>query len=206
MTVYSEKVEKWCGTREEGKGNLVPRLASSRVCFSPHFSLFFVSSSFFSSLPTSPTSNMTSRFQKELDIACAAVQHCAVLTKQLQKDTLSQDSQISKSDFSPVTIGDFASQALLTSAVHGAFPTDNFLAEESADDLRQNAALMNKVWALTESVKPAFEANVPSLATPATQDDLLRFLDWGGKRESSNEGRTWVFDPIDGTATFLKGN
>lgn len=149
---------------------------------------------------------MTSRFQKELDIACAAVQHCAVLTKQLQKDTLSQDSQISKTDFSPVTIGDFASQALLTSAVHGAFPTDNFLAEESADDLRQNAALMNKVWALTESVKPAFEANVPSLATPATQGDLLRFLDWGGKRESSNEGRTWVFDPIDGTATFLKGN
>jgi len=109
MTVFSEKVEKWCGTREvessrktwQGKGNLVPRLASSRVCFSPHFSLFFFSSSSFCSLPTSLTSNMTSRFQKELDIACAAVQHCAVLTKQLQKDTLSQDSQISKSDFSP---------------------------------------------------------------------------------------------------------
>ena len=148
---------------------------------------------------------MTSRLQKELDIACAAVQHCAVLTKQLQKETLSQDSQISKSDFSPVTVGDFASQALLTSAVHGAFPSDNFLAEESADDLRENAALLDKVWALTESVKPVFAANTPPLATPPTKDDLLKYLDWGGKRESSSDGRTWVFDPIDGTATFLKG-
>ncbi|KAI5362813.1 Putative inositol monophosphatase [Septoria linicola] len=148
---------------------------------------------------------MPSQLQAELDVACAAVQHCAVLTKRLQRETLSQDSQIAKSDFSPVTVGDFASQALLTSAVHAVFPSDNFLAEESADDLRQNEALLDKVWELSEDCKSAFEANTPSLATPASKDKLLECLDWGGKRERSDEGRTWVFDPIDGTATFLKG-
>ncbi|WPB03112.1 uncharacterized protein RHO25_007749 [Cercospora beticola] len=148
---------------------------------------------------------MPSRLQAELHVACAAVQHCAVLTKQLQRHTVSQDSQISKRDFSPVTVGDFASQALLTSAVHAVFPSDNFLAEESADDLRQNAALLDKVWELTESAKPAFEANTPALSTPGSKDELLTFLDWGGTRERSDEGRTWVFDPIDGTATFLRG-
>ncbi|KAM3424475.1 hypothetical protein BST61_g6479 [Cercospora zeina] len=148
---------------------------------------------------------MSSRLQAELDVACAAVQHCAALTKRLQRASVGQDSQISKSDFSPVTVGDFASQALLTSAVHAAFPSDNFLAEESADDLRQNSALLDKVWELTESAKSAFQANTPSLATPSSKDDLLKYLDWGGKRETSDDGRTWVFDPIDGTATFLRG-
>lgn len=145
------------------------------------------------------------QYQQELDVACLAVQHCAVLTKELQKATLSQESKISKSDFSPVTIGDFASQALLTSACHGAFKDDKFLAEESADDLRQNGILLNKVWELVESVKPAFAASTPSLATPKSKEELLDLIDSGGKTEHSNGDRTWVYDPIDGTATFLKG-
>lgn len=146
---------------------------------------------------------MTSRFQKELDVACTAVQHCAVLTQRLQRETLSQEGQIQKSDFSPVTIGDFAAQALLTSATHGAFQQDRYLAEESADDLRSNASLLDQVWTLIESVAPAFKET--SLATPISKEEVLDLIDAGGKNEVSKDGRLWVFDPIDGTATFLKG-
>lgn len=146
---------------------------------------------------------MTSRLQTELDVACTAVQHCAVLTRRLQRETLNQEGQIQKSDFSPVTIGDFAAQALLTSATHGAFPSDRFLAEESADDLRSNASLLDQVWTLIESVAPAFKET--SLAIPSSKEEILDLIDAGGKNENSKDGRIWVFDPIDGTATFLKG-
>ncbi|CZT24027.1 related to myo-inositol-1(or 4)-monophosphatase [Ramularia collo-cygni] len=146
---------------------------------------------------------MTSRFQKELDVACIAVQHCAVLTQRLQRETLSQDEQVEKGDLSPVTIGDFSAQALLTSATHCAFPDDRFLAEESADDLRSNASLLDHVWNLVESVAPAFKET--SLSTPSSKDEVLDLIDLGGKNENSKDGRLWVFDPIDGTASFLRG-
>lgn len=146
---------------------------------------------------------MTSRFQKELDTACIAVQHCAVLTQRLQRETLSKEGQVQKSDFSPVTIGDFAAQALLTSATHGAFPEDRFLAEESADDLRSSSSLLDQVWSLVESVAPAFKKT--SLATPQSKEEVLDLIDSGGKNENSKDGRLWVFDPIDGTASFLRG-
>ncbi|KAK4494930.1 hypothetical protein PRZ48_014286 [Zasmidium cellare] len=148
---------------------------------------------------------MPSKFQAELDVACAAVQHCAVLTKRLQRETVSQDDQVKKSDFSPVTVGDFAAQALLTSATHGAFKDDKFLAEESADELRENDALLESVWQLTQELKPAFERSSPALITPTSKQEVCDLIDLGGKNEVSNDGRMWVFDPIDGTATFLRG-
>lgn len=147
--------------------------------------------------------DMTTHYTRELDIACTAVQHCAVLTQRLQHDTLSKDGQIQKSDFSPVTIGDFAAQALLTSATHGVFKDDRFLAEESADDLRSNTSLLNQVWSLVKSVAPAFEQT--SLTTPSSKEEVLDLIDAGGKNTNSKDGRLWVFDPIDGTATFLQG-
>ncbi|CAK3925292.1 3 (2),5 -bisphosphate nucleotidase [Lecanosticta acicola] len=146
---------------------------------------------------------MTRKLQKELEIACTAVQHCAVLTQRLQRETVGQDSQIKKSDFSPVSIGDFACQALLTAATQSAFRGDKYLAEESADDLRQNASLLDQVWQLIQDVKPAFASS--NLAVPASRQEVCDLIDRGGKNQKSDEGRTWVFDPIDGTQTFLRG-
>lgn len=146
---------------------------------------------------------MTSKYQEELDIACTAVQLCAVLTQRLQRQTIRDDSQIKKSDFSPVTIGDFASQALLTAATRGAFAQDKYLAEESADDLRQNDTLLDHVWQLVQDVRPSFAS--ANLSLPATKEQVCDLIDLGGKNQISNDGRTWVFDPIDGTATFLRG-
>ncbi|KAF2720994.1 myo-inositol-1-monophosphatase [Polychaeton citri CBS 116435] len=148
---------------------------------------------------------MDSQFAGELHIASTAIQHCALLTKSLQKATLSSSDSISKSDFSPVTIGDFAVQALLTSALHAAFPGDAFLAEESADDLRSNESLCKHVWELVEKAKPWFASSSPALKVPESETELLDLIDLGGKNDRSNDGRTWIFDPIDGTATFMRG-
>ena len=144
-----------------------------------------------------------SPFDSELETASKAVQLCAQLTQKVQHQTLNSDSSISKPDFSPVTTGDFAVQALLTSALHRAYPNDTFLAEESSDELRRNGPLLARVWTLVESVKPAFEAN--GLSVPESPDDILHLIDLGGHNDSSDADRIWVFDPIDGTATFLRG-
>lgn len=148
---------------------------------------------------------MANKFHHELELACTAVQLCASLTQQVQKASLSPESTVKKRDFSPVTICDFAVQALLTSAVKGAFKEDAFLAEESADELRKNEALLEQVWELVESVRPAISTAERSLRTPASREEILDLVDAGGKNERSSGHRTWVFDPIDGTVTFLRG-
>ncbi len=150
---------------------------------------------------------MTDRslLEEELRVACTAVQLCASLTKRLQKETLSADSSISKSDYSPVTIADYAVQALLTSALQHAFKNDKFLAEESADQLRQNRPLLDKVMDLVNEMKPAYDSVNPPLLSPMSSSDVLDLVDQGGKNDRSDSGRTWVIDPIDGTQTFMRG-
>lgn len=142
--------------------------------------------------------------ERELEIASKAVQLCADLTKQLQR-YLEEESAVKKSDFSPVTIGDFAVQALLTSAIHHEFPDDTFLAEESAGELRQNEPLLDQVWGLIESHRLSFTEAKPALRTPGSKDELMDLIDMGGRNDKTDSGRTWVFDPIDGTATFMQG-
>jgi 3'(2'), 5'-bisphosphate nucleotidase len=146
-------------------------------------------------------------FTHELRVACTAVQLCSILTQKVQQATLNSENSISKADFSPVTVGDFAVQALLTSAIHGtpAFKGDEFLAEESADELRKNGPLLEKVWELVEEMKPVFNDAKDALVTPVSSEEVMEFIDFGGKNERSDAGRMWVFDPIDGTQTFLRG-
>ncbi|SPQ24388.1 ab7a68d7-080f-445c-9551-c26604f88bc5 [Thermothielavioides terrestris] len=48
---------------------------------------------------------------------------------------------LAKADTSPVTVADYAAQALLVAAVHAAFPRDAVLGEEDADALRADPAL-----------------------------------------------------------------
>jgi len=138
-------------------------------------------------------------------VARTVVELCAVLTRKLQKHTLDSKNSLEKSDFSPVTVGDFAVQAIITSALHDQFPDDTFVAEESADDLRQNTALLDQVWDLVEAERElGLNSKVP-LRLPSSKDEILALLDLGGKNERSDGPCTWVIDPIDGTKTFMEG-
>jgi 3'(2'), 5'-bisphosphate nucleotidase len=147
---------------------------------------------------------MSSLYSKHLETALIATQLSATLTRNLQKATLSTNDTLSKSDLSPVTIGDFAVQALLTSSLRAAFPSASFLAEESASDLRSNPALLSAVWSLIQEYAPAFTAS--GLTVPQSEEEVLHLLDLGGTNATSNQDSLWVFDPIDGTKTFLSGH
>jgi 3'(2'), 5'-bisphosphate nucleotidase len=145
---------------------------------------------------------MSSPYSHHLETALLAVQLSATLTSSLQKTVL-HSSTLSKSDFSPVTTGDFAVQALLTCCLRSAFPTASFLAEESAIDLRKNPALLKAVFTLIQEYGPAFTAS--GLAVPTSEEEVLYLLDLGGTNAASDQESLWVFDPIDGTKTFLEG-
>ncbi|KAK3386162.1 hypothetical protein B0H63DRAFT_192567 [Podospora didyma] len=116
-----------------------------------------------------------------------------------------KNSQISKSDASPVTAGDFAAQALLISAVHGAFPHDGFVGEEDANALRKDPELAQQVWEFVTSTHLDDPASDGLLATPKTIEEMFDVIDLGGKGTGGPTGRFWALDPIDGTAAFIKG-
>ena len=130
-------------------------------------------------------------WQKELDVARNAVLRAARLTKTV----LSSVKEVSKADSSPVTIADFAAQALLISILHASFPDDKFVGEEDSAVLRKDTALRDKV----------FELYSAACDGPSSVDEMLDLIDLGGRGTGGATGRFWVMDPVDGTATFLTG-
>lgn len=140
-------------------------------------------------------------FARELHLAELAVYRASILTKKV----LSTVSGITKDDASPVTVADFAAQALLIAAVRASFPDDGFLGEEAADALRRDPDLCARVWQLVSSTAVTDPKTGEPLATPASVDEMLELIDLGGRNPGGDTGRIWMMDPIDGTATFLKG-
>lgn len=132
-----------------------------------------------------------SGWQRERAVAEAAVLAAARLTKRVLRSV----SEVCKQDTSPVTVADFAAQALLIDTLRAAFPGDAFVGEEDSDLLRRDAALRSRVYELFSS----------TAASAASVDDMLDLIDLGGRGVGGPEGRFWVMDPVDGTAAFLRG-
>ncbi|KAF9693709.1 hypothetical protein EKO04_008233 [Ascochyta lentis] len=156
-------------------------------------------------------------YAAELDLALRVVHNASILTKSVLRSLKNHVSAETKADSSPVTIADFAAQALLISTLHAAYPSDRFLGEESADALRSNDALADRVWELVQRAKGLHAApsqtggsqnanpDVSALTFPASKEDMFDLIDLGGKGEQTRSGRVWVMDPVDGTATFMQG-
>ncbi|KAF3014796.1 hypothetical protein E8E14_011540 [Neopestalotiopsis sp. 37M] len=146
---------------------------------------------------------MDSPFAKELQTAINAIQQAA----KLSQSVISAEDKgvVEKDDLSPVTVADFAIQALLTSSIHHVFPSDKFVGEESAAELRENSVLLDRVWSLLQQLKEPEAGSLCKL--PANPDEMCEMIDWcgNGKPGGSESGRVWIFDPIDGTQTFVKG-
>ncbi|KAL3421675.1 3',5'-bisphosphate nucleotidase [Phlyctema vagabunda] len=143
------------------------------------------------------------RYHHELHIACLAVQRASLATKTILSSI--DKGEISKSDDSPVTVADFAAQALLISAIHYVFPGDTFVGEESSAALRENQSLRDRVWELVHSTRledAEAEAALGQIESPAA---MLDIIDLGGNGKGGNSGRVWMLDPVDGTATFVRG-
>lgn len=154
----------------------------------------------------------TPPYAAELSLALHAVHTASHLTKSVLRSLKNDVGAETKADDSPVTIADFAAQALLVSALHGAYPDDAFIGEESADALRSNGALAVRVWDLVLHAKEHHYAGkdgksevYTALTFPASQEEMLELIDRGGEGEITRRGRVWVMDPVDGTATFMQG-
>ncbi|PFH58257.1 hypothetical protein XA68_13974 [Ophiocordyceps unilateralis] len=133
-------------------------------------------------------------WHRERQVGEAAVVRAAQLTKRV----LSSVSEISKEDSSPVTVADFAAQALLTHLVRRAFPDDAVVGEEDSSVLRRDDGLRRRVYDLFSAACGDDEAR-PSI------DAMLDLIDLGGRADGGPKGRFWAMDPIDGTAAFLRG-
>lgn len=142
-------------------------------------------------------------YEKELELALLAVQRAAILTKSVYSSH--SKGTLTKTDSSPVTIGDFGAQALIIASIKSAFPDDEVVGEEDADDLRANADLKNLVWDLVQAAKLSDSSAEATIGGPIkSADDMLTALD-GGASQGGSKGRIWALDPIDGTKGFLRG-
>ncbi|KAI1115113.1 carbohydrate phosphatase [Nemania sp. NC0429] len=140
-------------------------------------------------------------YSHELRVAIAAVQSAAKISQSI---LVSEDKgTVEKDDLSPVTVADFAIQALLAASVRRAFPLDGLVGEESADDLRRSPALLRRVWDLLLSLRDD-ETTATRCALPQSPEDMCELIDRCGSGEPASTGRVWVFDPIDGTKTFVR--
>lgn len=127
----------------------------------------------------------------ELAFALEAVGKAMRVTSAVSRQLAHMEQ--TKEDRSPVTVADFAAQAVIAALLAERFPLDKLLGEESSDSLRAESAsgLLQKV---TEFVRIVFPK--------ASPEDVLRWIDLGcGKPE----GRFWTLDPVDGTKGFLRG-
>ncbi|KAF2739716.1 3(2),5-bisphosphate nucleotidase HAL2 [Polyplosphaeria fusca] len=177
-----------------------PRLAQLTSHLYPSPAIHQLASKF-SSLRSSPLTTMA--YEKELEIALLAVQRATLLTKSVYNSH--SKGTLSKSDSSPVTIGDFGAQALIISSIKHAFPSDEIVGEEDADDLRNNASERDLVWGLVQAAKLEDTAAEEKIGGPIkSADAMLEAID-SGRSAGGKKGRVWALDPIDGTKGFLRG-
>lgn len=128
----------------------------------------------------------------ELDIAIRAVADACALTRSVQAQ-LDQIRQLTKDDRSPVTVADFAAQAIVAMALRDKFPDVSLVGEESAADLRSSAH-SGIVAAITHAVR--------RIRPQVSDDEVLDAIDVGNHDASDN--RYWTLDPVDGTKGFLR--
>ena len=132
---------------------------------------------------------MNSEQTSEKQIAIDAVLKAVPLCRQVQSDMVEEDA-VEKEDKTPVTVADFAAQALICQAIHEAFPEDAIVAEEDSQELQKNPQLMKHV---AEYVNRFTEGS-------CSHQVVCDLIDQGGGEAGK---RFWTLDPIDGTKEFL---
>ncbi len=134
-------------------------------------------------------------YAKELEVAVEAVKRAMSVCERVRA-TLQAGEHKSKEDRSPVTVADFAAQAVILRALGQAFPDEPAVAEEDADDLAgdANAEIRGRVIKHVQAVEPALDEAAVLAAIGR------------GVYEGGADGRFWTLDPIDGTKGFLRND
>ncbi|MEO1235768.1 MAG: 3'(2'),5'-bisphosphate nucleotidase [Planctomycetota bacterium] len=135
-------------------------------------------------------------YDRELEVAVAAVRAASRVCRAVQADLVTAGT-LEKKDKSPVTVADFASQAVVCAALKAAFPRVSVVGEEDSRELREDGAA-------------ALRAKVAEHAG-MSEAEALDAIDHGGFDPASHPGGDsavttyWTLDPIDGTKGFLRG-
>lgn len=135
-------------------------------------------------------------------VACEAVQLAARLCREVQQE-LTAAERHKKADDSPVTVADYAAQAIISALLAASFPEDALVAEEDSKELKEGESntLRRKVVDLVNST---LDEDAGKLQGPLTETQVLEAIDRGGSQGGCH-GRHWVLDPIDGTKGFMQG-
>ena len=126
----------------------------------------------------------------EVAFAVDAARVSGILAKKIQAELITP--ALVKGDKSPVTVADFAVQAVVGSIMERVLPNDPLVGEEDASDLR------------TDEGKDTLDAVVKFTSDTiayATHNTVLDHIDRGGGEPAD---RFWTLDPIDGTKGFLR--
>lgn len=130
--------------------------------------------------------------QPEINFIRNAVTQAALLVRHVQSRMVTP--ALTKEDRSPVTVADYAAQALVGALLSRAYPEARMVAEESSAGLRTNeaAGMLRQVADFVGEFLPE-----------STPERVLAWLEFG--RADGGE-RFWTLDPIDGTKGFLRGD
>ncbi len=128
----------------------------------------------------------------EFRFALEAVRRATQLAQRVQQEMAA--AALTKEDRSPVTVGDYAAQALVAQMLRESFPDDLLVGEENAAALRapeQKETL--------DQITRFLKRQIPSAQPEAV-------LEWLERGRANPTGRYWTVDPIDGTKGFLRGD
>ncbi len=129
--------------------------------------------------------------------AVAAVREAAQLVRRVQSEMvvgLPNKGALAKGDKSPVTVADFAAQAIVGLRLAETFPEMGFVGEESSDALQtdEGRATLDQITHFVQQIVPG-----------ATSVNVCEWIDRGAG-EPTRE--FWTLDPVDGTKGFLRGD
>lgn len=125
--------------------------------------------------------------------AVRAVRAACAVTRSVQHE-LDQIRQMTKDDRSPVTVADFAAQAIVALSLYRELGEVVMIGEESTDELRAGHRAV-----LREAVTHAVRQVWPEISTA----EVMAAIDLGNHDASG--ARYWTLDPVDGTKGFLRG-
>jgi 3'(2'), 5'-bisphosphate nucleotidase len=129
--------------------------------------------------------------EPEVLFAVGVVEQASRLAQEVRAAMAAKD--ITKGDLSPVTVADFAVQAVVGHALGAVFPEAVLVGEETSAALREaeNAEVLALVAQFTARYVPG-----------ATAESVCEWIDRGGGEPGA---RFWTLDPIDGTKGYLRG-
>ncbi|MEN8242003.1 MAG: 3'(2'),5'-bisphosphate nucleotidase [Chloroflexota bacterium] len=127
----------------------------------------------------------------QLGFALKAVRQATLLVKKIQAEMVTE--ALTKGDKSPVTVADFAAQAVVARLLLSTYPDTPLVGEESA------AALTTPEEAETLDQITAF---VSHQIRDVKKEQVAEWINYGSTEPTSDY---WTLDPIDGTKGFLRG-